>query len=145
MHADLRLHNLIVRPDGSLAAILDWELATRGDPLADLATTLAYWVEDVRELHPLEGAPTTLPGFVTRAGLVAAYREHSDLDLDALPVLEVFAVWRYAAILEGVYRRNLEDVYSEGGTAGWQRFAWVVPALTEVAERLASKAGVPGP
>ena len=42
VHADLRLDNLILRPDGSIAAILDWELATRGDPLADLATTLAY-------------------------------------------------------------------------------------------------------
>jgi aminoglycoside phosphotransferase (APT) family kinase protein len=104
-HGDYRLDNTIVGLDGKLRAVLDWELCTLGDPLADLGTLMVYYPDatDVRPGRP--PATTSLPGFPTRVELQARYAERSGRDLADLDYYTAFGHWRLACIIEGVYAR----------------------------------------
>ena len=114
VHGDYRLDNTILDDDGNVIAILDWELCTLGDPLADLGLLLVYWSEPTDGFNALLGqAPTNAPGFSTRAELLEAYAANSSLDLTHLPYYVAFSYWRLGCILQGVYRR-----YQEGAGAG---------------------------
>lgn len=90
-----------------LVAVLDWEMATVGDPLADLGYCLATWAEDGDEPNPMLdlSRATRQPGFPGRAELAARYAEATGLGLDALPWYEVLALWKSAIFLEGSYKR----------------------------------------
>lgn len=109
VHGDSHLRNVIIdAQDASVRAILDWELCTLGDPLADLGTLLAYW--------PQEGDPptmrfdaSTVPGFATRAELVERYAAVSGRDVSAVTFWHGLGLWKLAIILEGVRRRQLDD------------------------------------
>lgn len=92
-HGDYRLDNTIVGPDGAVRAVLDWELCTLGDPLADLGTLLMYWTR------------IDLPGFPSGAELAGRYAAGSGRDIADLGYYVAFAHWRLACILEGVYAR----------------------------------------
>ena len=114
VHGDYRLDNTVLAPDGTVRAILDWEICTLGDPLADLGTLLCYWAEPGDPAAALLGvAPTTAPGFMTRDEVTAAYASASDLDLGHVAYYQAFAYWRLACILQGVFAR-----YRAGATAG---------------------------
>jgi aminoglycoside phosphotransferase (APT) family kinase protein len=106
VHGDYKLDNCIVSADGGMLAVLDWELCTLGDPLADLGQLLVYWPEP-GEPSPLDHAPTLAPGFPTRADLRARYGEATGRDLSQLDFYLSFAYWKLACILEGVYARYL--------------------------------------
>lgn len=109
VHGDCHLRNVIFDPaDASIQAVLDWELSTLGDPLADLGTLLAYW--------PQAGDPPTLrfdasevSGFVTREELVQAYASATGRDVSAVPFWHALGVWKVAIIMEGVRRRQLDE------------------------------------
>ena len=109
VHGDYRLDNTIVSAQGQVLAVLDWELCTLGDPLADLGTMLAYWADD----HPgWQASPTTpqvaataLPGFPSRAGLASRYAARSGRDVSHLSFYLAFAYWKLACIMEGVFVR----------------------------------------
>ena len=103
-HGDYRLDNCIFATDGTLAAVLDWELCTLGDPLADLATMMVYYSERGDGGYSLSAA-STAPGFPTRAELAARYAEKSGRDTTLVPYYAAFAHWRLACIMEGVYVR----------------------------------------
>jgi aminoglycoside phosphotransferase (APT) family kinase protein len=103
-HGDYRLDNCMFHDDGSLAAVLDWELCTLGDPLADLGTMLIYWTERGEERMGMRPA-TTAAGFPDRAGVAARYGERSGRDISLLPYYMAFGHWRLACIMEGVYVR----------------------------------------
>ncbi len=116
VHADYRLDNTVLGNDGRVSAILDWELATLGDPVADLGTLLAYWSERGDASAALLGAaPTTAEGMYTRAQILEAYGRNSSLDISHVGFYQAFAYWRLACILQGVFAR-----YSAGATAGDQ-------------------------
>ncbi|MFL6113680.1 MAG: phosphotransferase family protein [Catenulispora sp.] len=109
VHGDFHLRNVIVSPDdGSVNAVLDWELCTLGDPLADLGTLLAYWPEDGEPGSGLLSF-STLPGFPKREELAAAYLETSGRDGSALGFWHALGLWKIAIIAEGVLRRVRDE------------------------------------
>jgi aminoglycoside phosphotransferase (APT) family kinase protein len=99
MHGDFHFANVIFRHDGpELAAVVDWELCTIGDPLLDLGHLLATWPErDGGGAAPMLRAP----GLPTPAEVVARYGEGSTRDLSAVPWYQVLACYRLGIILEG--------------------------------------------
>jgi aminoglycoside phosphotransferase (APT) family kinase protein len=113
VHGDYRLDNAVLSPAGEVLGILDWELCTLGDPLADLGMLMVYWAEPGDPLIALTEAPTVLEGFATRDELVARYALGSSRDLSALPYYRAFGYWKLACILHGVLSR-----YKTGGAAG---------------------------
>jgi len=115
VHGDYRLDNCIVAPDGSaVLAVLDWELCTLGDPLADLGQLHVYWPEP-GERSAIAHAATTAPGFATRAELMARYSEATGRDLSRLDFYVAFAYWKLACILEGVYSRYVGGAMGDDG------------------------------
>lgn len=109
VHGDFRLGNLALDPDdpGRVVAIYDWEMATLGDPLADLGYTLIYWAEP-DESDPSGGwmpSVSAAPGFATRAELVARYAAQSGRDVSAIDFYQVLALYKLAVISEGIYKR----------------------------------------
>ena len=136
VHGDYRLDNTVLDATGSVAAILDWEICTLGDPLADVGVMLDYWSEPTDEVAALLGAaPSTAPGFISRAALLAAYGRHSNLDLSEVAYYQSFGYWKLACILQGVYAR-----YSAGATAGDQGsvtdFPKHIATLAELARQI---------
>jgi len=114
VHGDYRLDNTVLAEDGSVRAILDWEISTLGDPLADVGLLLDYWTEAGDAAATILGAsPTTAAGFATRDQVLEAYARHSDLDLSRVAYYQAFGFWKLACILQGVYAR-----YRAGATAG---------------------------
>ena len=116
VHGDYRLDNTVLNDQGQVKAILDWEICTLGDPLADVALLTVYWAEAGEMSAPyMSFGPTTAPGFATRAEVAAAYARNSSLDLSDLPYYQAFGYWKLACILQGVFAR-----YKGGATAGDQ-------------------------
>jgi aminoglycoside phosphotransferase (APT) family kinase protein len=105
VHGDYRLDNCMFDDDGQVIAVLDWEICTLGDPLADLGLLMVYWTEADDPIAALAGGATTLPGFPTRAELVAAYEAAGGRPVGNLDYYVAFGYWKLACILEGVYTR----------------------------------------
>jgi aminoglycoside phosphotransferase (APT) family kinase protein len=114
VHGDYRLDNCIVSPDGDLLAVLDWELCTLGDPLADVGQLLVYWPEP-GERSALGASPTTAEGFITRAELTDRYTEATGRDLSKVDFYIAFAYWKLACILEGVFARYVGGAMGDDG------------------------------
>jgi aminoglycoside phosphotransferase (APT) family kinase protein len=126
VHGDYRLDNTIISTDPpTILAVLDWELATLGDPIADLASMLTYWHDrDGAERSAISVAAglTSLPGFRTTSELTDRYASRTGRDLTQLPVYLALAAMKLAAILEGVHARYLTglalgDGYDQVGAA----------------------------
>ena len=105
VHGDYRLGNFIVA-GGKIQAVLDWELCTLGDPLADLGYLLTTWMAPAERRGDAEdNLPTTAGGFSSREALVARYAELTGFDLQHIDYYRAFQQWRLAAIRQGVYQR----------------------------------------
>jgi aminoglycoside phosphotransferase (APT) family kinase protein len=105
VHGDFRLGNAIHAPDGSIAAMLDWELCALGEPLADVSYLLRSW----GEVGPNgERSTSSVPGFPSRDEMIARYEAGSGRPLDNLTFWTVFHSFRSAAIVDGVYRRYID-------------------------------------
>ncbi len=135
VHGDYRLDNTVLDDEGRVKAILDWEIATLGDPLADLGTLLCYWAEPRDATAALLGvAPTTAPGFASREDVLKAYARHSDLDVTGIAYYQAFGYWKLACILQGVFAR-----YRAGATAGDQGSVEGFPAHIAMLADLAGR------
>jgi len=133
VHGDYRLDNTILGDDGRVKAVLDWELCTLGDPLADIGLLNVYWSDPGDTYAALLAAPTTVEGFRRRAEVSARYAERSGRDLSQLPYYVAFAYWKLACILEGVYARYVGGNMGRD-TRGFEGFADQVVRLAEMAE-----------
>lgn len=114
VHGDYRLDNTVLDATGHVTAILDWEICTLGDPLADLGLLLVYWAEPSDASVALLGqAPTTAPGFSSRSEVLASYGANTSLDVSRVAYYQAFGYWKLACILQGVFAR-----YMAGAGAG---------------------------
>jgi aminoglycoside phosphotransferase (APT) family kinase protein len=107
VHGDYRLDNTMLSADGRVVAVLDWEICTLGDPLADVGLLQVYWTGPGDDSSAWTGSATTASGFPDRAELLHRYAEVSGRDLSAIEFYVAFAYWKLACILEGVYARYL--------------------------------------
>jgi aminoglycoside phosphotransferase (APT) family kinase protein len=143
VHGDFHPLNTIVGPEGTVRAVVDWELCTVGDPLGDLGLTIAYWNELGRpaasDRRLFREPITDLPGFPDVAALVAEYERASERDLSHLPFWVSFAYWKIAIIAEGVYRRWLDNPAL--GTDP-EHLGAAVDRLVTLADRAAGEAGI---
>lgn len=109
IHNDYKLNNLILDPEDptEVRAVLDWEMATVGDPLFDLAVSLSYYVEkdDPREIKRVLPTVTDAPGFMTREEFMQRYAEKSGRDLSRMHWYRVFGYFKLAVILQQIYVR----------------------------------------
>ncbi len=107
VHGDFRLGNTLLASDGSVLAVVDWELCTLGEPLADVAYFLRSWTAADARLGQGE-PPGVVPGFPDGDELAARYAARSGRSIDDLGYWMAFTAWRAAAMLGGVYRRYLD-------------------------------------
>jgi aminoglycoside phosphotransferase (APT) family kinase protein len=126
VHGDYRLDNTIVSAAGLVVAVLDWEICTLGDPLADVGMLQVYWTGPDDEPSAWGGQATTATGFWDRAAMAARYAEISGRDISKLDFYVAFGYWKLACILEGVYARYL------GGALGARDRSELAPFAAQV-------------
>jgi aminoglycoside phosphotransferase (APT) family kinase protein len=116
VHGDYRLENVLVEGDGSISAVLDWEMSTLGDPLADVGLLHVYW-DAVPRIGPNPIVDAVHPelGFPDMSLLLEQYAVRSGLDLTDLPWYVAFGAFKLAIVLEGIhYRHGLGQTVGEG-------------------------------
>jgi aminoglycoside phosphotransferase (APT) family kinase protein len=139
VHGDYRLGNvMLAQAEPRVLALLDWELATLGDPLADLGYLVATYTDGSSEPTALELSPATrCEGFPSRSELVERYRERSGRAVAALAWYEALALWKAAVFCEGLYGRYLRGETADPWTAG---LGTGVPGLLRAAALAAERA-----
>ncbi len=146
VHGDYRLGNMVLDANdpGHVVAVLDWEMATLGDPLSDLGYTLGYWAEATDSPERLgavtTGAVTALPGFLTRDKLVAEYGRRSGRNVDHIEFYAVLALYKLAVICEGIHARFLKG---ETVGEGFEGYGERVERISELSLSLADAAADP--
>ncbi|MEX1165029.1 MAG: phosphotransferase family protein [Nitriliruptor sp.] len=144
VHGDWRFDNLVLAPDdpSRIVGVLDWELATVGDPLMDLGASLAYWVQadDGRAFRMLRRQPTDAPGMLTRDEVVARYLAATGRSVapDGWRFYEVYGLFRLAVIIEQIHAR---DVVSASRNPAFRWFWLGVHVLHRRCLRLIRQAG----
>jgi aminoglycoside phosphotransferase (APT) family kinase protein len=137
IHNDFRLDNVVLdaRDPLKIIGVLDWEMATLGDPLMDLGASLAYWVDrtDPPEFQALHMMPTIVEGAPTRAEVVARYAERSGLAIDEFNFYYCFGLFRLAVIVQQIYYRSYHGQTDDPRFRGLNRW---VGALAGAAGRL---------
>ena len=136
VHGDFRIDNVLVDTEGAggprILAVVDWEMATLGDPLADLGLTLVYWTDPGEEGWLNQSGPglntdaTTSPGFWTRAEFAAGYARRTGRDISLIGYYMAFAYFKLAVVLEGINARYLQH---QTVGEGFDREGKAVPIL----------------
>jgi aminoglycoside phosphotransferase (APT) family kinase protein len=136
VHGDFRLDNLLVRPGSwDVSAVLDWEMATLGDPLADLGLLLVYWgrgSDADAALAAVADTPSSVEGYPPADQLAERYGAATGLDLTPLPWYVAFGYFKLAVVLEGIHYR-----FQQGQTvgSGFERIGAIVPGLVAAGHR----------
>ena len=138
VHGDFRLDNMLVRlgEQPTVAAVVDWEMSTLGDPLADLGLTLVYWADpdDAQWGDISIGATVTaMPGFLSRPELAERYAELTGRDLSGIGYYMAFGCFKLAVVLEGIHARFLQR---KTVGEGFEREGFAVPVLIERAHQM---------
>jgi aminoglycoside phosphotransferase (APT) family kinase protein len=137
VHGDYRLDNCMLTPEGEVAAVLDWELCTLGDPLADLGLLMVYWNDPGDATQSLAGSgATAAQGFPRKSELRELYAARSTRDLSHLDFYVAFGYWKLACILDGVYTRYAKGAMGSDG-ASWEAFGQSVVHLAEASKAAA--------
>jgi aminoglycoside phosphotransferase (APT) family kinase protein len=130
-HGDFRLENAIFSRSGQIIAVLDWELCTLGDPLADVGLMLAYWYEaDDTPLFSDTSPASAVQGFPNRRELGSAYSKATRRDITQLDYYIAFGFWKLACIADGVYSR-----YAAGAMGNGETFAGGIDPVPRLALR----------
>ncbi len=142
IHNDFKYDNLVLDP-GDLTrvrAVLDWEMATVGDPLMDLGSSLGYWVEagDPEPLRRFRFGPTDLPGSLGRRELVARYQERTGREVGRLAFYYAFGLFKLAVIAQQIYYRHVQGLTRD------ERFGALIHAIRVLARQAAEVAGSGG-
>jgi len=136
VHGDYKLDNVVVDPaeHGRILAVLDWEMATLGDPLTDLVNVVLWW-DGIRDTDgvPFAAVPAEVPGFPASTELLDRYARATGDDLQALPWYMGLACYKLASIFEGMYYRDTQGL-TVG--AGFDRLAGLPPALASRGHRV---------
>ncbi len=137
VHGDYKLDNVAFAPDPPprLVAIFDWEMATLGDPLADLGYLMLFWPEAGEDNIGGLPQPTQHEGFPQRAELIARYEERTGFAMTDLTFYRTLALWKLAILTEGLYKRYL------AGKADSDWFAVLETAVPQMAARARQWAG----
>jgi aminoglycoside phosphotransferase (APT) family kinase protein len=138
VHGDYKLDNVIVSAEtGGVVALLDWEMATVGDPLADLGYLLSFWLEpgEHHEFLDVAGSVTSLGGFPTRAELIDRYESRSGRSMTDVQFYVTLALWKLAILLEASYGRHL------AGTTDDPFFALLDKGVPALLARARSESG----
>jgi aminoglycoside phosphotransferase (APT) family kinase protein len=122
VHGDYRLDNCMVGRNGEVVAVLDWEICTLGDALADVGLLMVYHTGPDDEPSAWTGQATVAPGFPNRGDLLQRYAEVSGRDVSGIDVYVAFAFWKLACILEGVYARYLGGALGQRDPAELEQF-----------------------
>jgi aminoglycoside phosphotransferase (APT) family kinase protein len=139
VHGDYRLDNCMIDAQGNTVAVLDWELCTLGDPLADLGLLMVYWTGPDDDAGANNFATTTAPGFLNRQQLAERYAQASGRDISHLDFYVSFAYWKLACIIEGVYARYISGAMGEHDPQAFDAFKTQVETAAEKAEQLLSR------
>lgn len=135
VHGDYRLDNTMLHPTevGRINAVLDWEMSTLGDPLADLGILLVYWAQDsdpdLRKSGAPVGAVTSLPGFLSRVEVADGYAARTGLDVSVLPWYVAFGFFKLAVVCAGIAMRVKHGAMVGEGFDGFEER---VPPLIEL-------------
>ena len=135
VHGDYRLDNTLLHPTevGRIAAVLDWEMSTLGDPLADLGILLVYWNQandsGARTSGVVVGSVTSEPGMLTRAQVAEGYATRTGLDLAELPWYVAFGFFKLAVVCAGIAMRSSAGAMVGEGFSGFEK---VIPPLVEL-------------
>ncbi len=130
IHGDFRFDNVVLDPDNPLEVIgvLDWEMATLGDPLMDLGASLAYWMQrgDPWLLRIMRVQPTTLAGMMTRDEVVAYYAARRGLEIENFDFYRIFGIFRLVVIMQQIYYRYY---HGQTRTKRFGRFIYLIKYL----------------
>jgi aminoglycoside phosphotransferase (APT) family kinase protein len=139
VHGDYRLGNMMMayNEPGRVVAILDWEMATLGDPLSDVGYTLMYWTEEGDDPNAAAGSlATAVPGFATRAELVEEYERITGRDLSHIDFYQVLASYKLSIIVEGIHARYLAgETVGEGFEGMGERATLLMRNALKIAEK----------
>lgn len=140
IHNDYKLDNVVLDPDDAtrIIGVLDWEMATLGDPVMDFGCSMAYWIEadDPEILQRIRMSPTHLDGMLTRREMADRYQEKTGIAIDDFEYYYVFGMFRLAVIAQQIYKRFVE------GKTQDQRFAafgYFVQILGNACEQVIEK------
>ena len=136
IHNDFKYDNLVLDPDDltRVRGVLDWEMATIGDPLMDLGTALCYWVEagDAPELRAFAFGPTAVPGSYTRREFAEHYAQLTGRSCAQLGFYAAFGLWKTAVVAQQIYLRFVRGHTSD------PRFAMMITGVRALATQAAT-------
>jgi aminoglycoside phosphotransferase (APT) family kinase protein len=135
VHGDYRLDNCMLGPDGSVAAVLDWELCTLGDPLADVGLLWVYWADPDEPSALPQASPTAGDGFLRKNEAIERYAQASGRDLSDIAFFQAFGYWKLTCIIAGVYARYAGGAMGSDTdprqVAGFETMVGTLAALAE--------------
>ena len=141
VHGDYRLDNCMLGPDGSIMAVLDWEICTLGDPLADVGLLWVYWSDPDESAVLPQASPTALDGFPRKAELIERYATASGRDTSDLGFYVAFGYWKLTCIIAGVYARYAGGAMGDVPQEQVLGFRHMLDRLAELTEESAAGIG----